>query len=349
MKTILTRVCVLIGILAAASYAEVMTHRGNYEIILPPSPSHTQQTAAAELSTFLEKNYTEPLQVNGDVPQAVRFYVGFPGAALFDGFDDIDIVGRPENWEFGIYRRGSNFLLTGRDESPDSADGGTVRAVYYFLSRYAGVRFYVPGDAGIALNVNRPIVFDGRSDEPIPSFKVRSLRCSIKQYRNDEQTLFARRNLCYVPTQYAPRKRYEVRPWPKRFAESHPEYLAMIDGKRSGVYPNHIPCTSNPDVVRQAASDVIDLFNANGDLQTVSLFCDGPFNPCQCDLCARSPQRANRHGRNGSDEFFTFVTRIADQVAMAWPDKHLSVLTKRGLYCQPPTTTKWNPVCLSNC
>ena len=316
--------------------------RLNYKIILPDNPTQTQKLAGEELKAFLNANYTKAIVVNG-IKEQLTFFIGASAEAAQYGL----VSALPEGCEFGIFRQTNNFLFLGKDDNIDPqkslrGSAGTLLSVYYFLKKYAGIKFFLPGKKGFALNKNQEIKFRENIDIPEPSFSVRGMYLNASGYTREEMTLFARRQLCAVPNWATPQRRYMMLNWHKRFAQSNPEYFALVKGKRDGKYPNHIPCTSNPAVIKQVAADIVKIFNQNRSIDTIGLFCDGPLHPCQCKKCLNSREYKICNEPDFSEYFFSFVTKVANIVTTYCPNKNLTALTKRGLYCRPSTTIKWN-------
>lgn len=322
---------------------KVLESRLNYKIILPNNATQIQKLAAKELKTFLKANYTKAIVVN-NTREPLTFFVG----GSCDAVNNELVPELPENSEFGVFRQGRNFLFFGKDDNIDPnkslrGHAGTLLSVYYFLQKFTGIKFFLPGKKGFALCKNRNIIFKNNIDIPKPTFSVRGMYLKTDGYSRDEMTLFARRMLCSVPIWANAQRRYMLLNWHKRFPKTNPEYLALVNGKRDGKYPNHIPCTSNPMVIRQVAADIIKMLNKNHNIDTIALFCDGPLRPCECTKCLNSQERKLCNAPDFSEDYFAFLTKIANIVTAYYPDKNLTSLTKRGLYCRPPTTIKWNP------
>ena len=97
-------------------------------------------------------------------------------------------------------------------------------------------------------------------------------------------------------------------------ADSHPEQLALHDGKRT----IDQPCLMNPDVLAIATKNVLALLkekhNPDASLQIVSVTQNDNYNYCECEKC-RAFEKA--HGGVQSATMLNFVNQIADAVKAA--------------------------------
>ncbi len=318
----------------------VFHHKLNYRIIIPDNPTAVQRFAASELKTFLDLTYSAPLILNGKT-DPVTFMVGFPEEAIMAGFTDVPAM----QGRFGVFRKNSTFLLFGEDcnnldpVKTINYNAGTLSAVYYFLIKYAGTGFYFPGENGYSVTRNCQITFDGELDIPAPTFECRGFSTATKEFSAQDMNIFFRRSLGNIPFWGKPDFTYFfIEKWKKRFWNTHPEYFMVRDGKRiNESYPFHVPCFSNPEVVKQAAADIVGEINRNPAIEVVRMFCDAPIVQCQCSRCAASKER----GMTGQDmdigeEFYGFQKRVMDLVHEAHPQICFMSQTKGDSYRNPP-------------
>ena len=102
-----------------------------------------------------------------------------------------------------------------------------------------------------------------------------------------------------------------------RYAESHPEYLALHDGART----TDQPCLTNPEVLAIATRNVLNLLASGHDpaasVQIVSVTQNDNYHYCECDRC-KAFEAA--HGGVQSATMLQFVNQIADAVKAAGYD-----------------------------
>ena len=76
--------------------------------------------------------------------------------------------------------------------------------------------------------------------------------------------------------------------------EKHPEYFALIDGKRFTNWDDQKFCTSNPGLRKLVVDHVIRSFERNPELDSVSLDPSDGGGWCQCEECAKIGNPATR-------------------------------------------------------
>lgn len=317
----------------------VFSERLNYKIIVPQNASKVEQFAAQELSKYLEEIYDADIRLN-DSSSDITFFIAVSYETIQAGFINIPDL----KTNFGVFRKNRSFLFYGYDdigvepEKNHKGHAGTLASVYYFLNHYVGVNFLFPGENGHRFSKNSGINFNKEQDIPIPSFKLRSVSMRTKAYSKEEMNLFLRRMLGNVPYWSTHDYNYVfLDNWKKRFWETNPEFFMLRGGKRvSESYPYHIPCLSNPDVIRQTAADIVENLNRNENLKTIKLFCDAPISRCQCERCSQSKERSCAKADESNEEVYGFQKKVAEIVRQSHPDINFLTQTKGDSYKTPP-------------
>ena len=269
---------------------------------------------------------------------------------------------RSSNVGFSIENFGDEDLrIVIRDGNIAIAGGrprGTLYGVYTFLEDYLGVRFltvdhtHVPpvGDWRVVGPVDRfyhpPMSFrwsayaemdnsifvknGGRTD--VPYFAAR-LRCNTVTHQDKLGgttgiVLFNHSLYRYVPT--------------KVYGKEHPEYFALVDGKRRSQAKNDAQetelCFTNPDVLRIVTKAVLDQLAANPQQQSVSLSQGDGGWYCRCPACSA----INEREESPMGSLLTLVNAVADEVAKKYP--RVKVGTLAYYFSQkPPKTIKPRP------
>lgn len=152
---------------------------------------------------------------------------------------------------------------------------------------------------------------------------------------------WARRNRCgghYYSTGHA---------WgglldPRNYFEKHPEYYSLVCGERR---PTQL-CTTNADTIRLVLKSVLDRFEKNPRLSSVSLSPNDGGGFCQCTRCT-SLDPGNRdpiHGQTSiTDRLILFFNEIARGVEKKFPDKVLPFYAY-SRYTLPPVREKLHPM-----
>ena len=123
---------------------------------------------------------------------------------------------------------------------------------------------------------------------------------------------------------------YEIVPPSKYFAE-HPEYFALVDGKRVG--ENAQLCLANPDVLRIAIDTVKGWLRASPGASIVSVSQNDCFRPCACDACRAIDEREGSH----AGSLLAFVNAVAEAIEPEFPDKAVDTLAYQ--YTRKPPRT----------
>jgi hypothetical protein len=106
--------------------------------------------------------------------------------------------------------------------------------------------------------------------------------------------------------------------------ESHPEYLALVQGKRQGEQL----CVSHPEVRRLAVAWALDYLAKHPEADMVSMEPSDGDGQCECEAC--------RQLGSISDRAFGLANEVARAVAQKHPGK-LVGLYAYNEHCEPPT------------
>ncbi len=256
-------------------------------------------------------------------------------------------------------------LQMSRGLLPDPYDGeGTIYAVYHFLERFCGVRWYGPTEICTVIPSNPTLTVRVADVRRVPSM---AWRC-VMPVHNFGRLMAPVKGLWGNPTVdelwiYLHRMRnggerfscsHSFYGWYDRFwhknpknekvwEEQHLEWFAHgYDGK-----PPQL-CYSNDEVVKQVVSDAREFFEGRrraggaGNFFQLGAMDNSSF--CKCLVCKRSAVNTEelkkiegRHFSSGynSDYWFGFCNKVARELRKTHPDRFLSVLTY-STYAQHP-------------
>jgi hypothetical protein len=110
----------------------------------------------------------------------------------------------------------------------------------------------------------------------------------------------------------------------KKTMAAHPEYLALVKGKRQGEQL----CVSNPQVRRLATQWALDRLKRQPAEDMVSMETSDGGGHCECEEC--------RKLGSISDRVFGLANEVARVVAMERPGKMVGMLAY-GDHCEPPS------------
>ena len=219
--------------------------------------------------------------------------------------------------------------------------GKSELALYYaadrFLEKELGVRWFMPGEIGevVPEGETRTLRIGPIDERWEPSFAMRWVGRGGWARRNGMNVAvdcggeFKVKWFVHTFTRLLP---------PEQYAADHPEYYALVNDKRVGQSgkPSRIQlCTSNPDVVREVAANIIKIREAEPDLKMISL---DPMDSqifCQCDRC-RALDEAGAGPHNAvSRRLVLFYNQVADLVRGRFPDLLLKSIAYQK-YAAPP-------------
>jgi hypothetical protein len=219
---------------------------------------------------------------------------------------------------------------------------GTEFAVYRFLQKHAGVRWYFPTELGEVVPRRASFGVGRLAERHEPSFKSRQWSSAAPFDKGE----WERHNLC--------RARYSFHHnllnvfVASKLYDKHPEWFPEIKGQRkrpAGDNDHHWqPCLANPEVARFAAEAARKYFDAHPAASSFSLGMNDTAASgfCECAACrALDPtdpaqQKTPRGMPNYSNRFYTFMNRVAEELAKTHPDKFIGCLAYH--VTEPPPT-----------
>ena len=231
---------------------------GNFAILIPPKASKVIQFAASELQTVLSQAMGTKVPVVS-TPQSGKHHLrlGMTPEAVKAGLDPAKLA------RDGFYIRtaGKDVFIAGVDDPAKNPaleikrgggwamlyEHGTIFAVYDFLERFAGVRFYFPGELGTIIPKRTTLALPEINIVERPDFTVRSYSAfndglyfegpkpeaiinpkkNLNLYRYRYQTL-------YMPCCHGMQGFGHLH----RFSKSNPEYFALLSTQKRANDPN---------------------------------------------------------------------------------------------------------------
>ena len=140
---------------------KIILKPGNFEVVVIPGSSPTARYAASFLADTLGRTFGVKVPVVKKSSGRIALHVGDKNLASQWGLD----VSKLDRDGFYIRSGKNRILMIGRDDRSitPAANGGyferaTLFAVQEFLERFAGVRFYFPGEIGTVIPEKKEIV-----------------------------------------------------------------------------------------------------------------------------------------------------------------------------------------------
>ena len=313
----------------------------SYAIVVPEKASvnldREYRNAAMLLKRLIKRRTGADLPVlseNEMEPGQKALFVGRTDAAIESGAEK-------ETWSLNEYRmkadvKGNLFLL-GDDEDPAPEKRtdfhglrlGSVKAVLEFAKKFVEADYLYPGEAGIFVPRSETLtVPDDLDITAVPYTRFGIGRGMEIYYSLANDKLPASWYRCHgghshIPA--VPRAEY---------SESHPEYFAIVGGKRDGY---HIPqyCLSNPEVQELIYRHLLSSLDQPG-VQEAQLGQTDGFRGCECENC-------REFYRDGMGEaLWKLHLGMAERLLKDRPGKRVRILAY-GPTFDPPVFTKIFP------
>lgn len=234
-----------------------------------------------------------------------------------------------------------HLILAGRNPH------GTEFAVYRFLQKHGGVRWYFPTDLGEVVPRRSTWRVGPLAEREEPSFHSRQWSSAAPFDRG----VWERHNLC--------RARYNFHHnllnifVPSKLYDSHPEWFPEIEGKRRRPRDDHDhgwqPCLANKEAAQYAAQAARRYFDAHPAAACFSIGMNDTAAAgfCLCPECRALDPKDPAHEKtprgmpNYSNRFFTFANRVAAELAKTHADKYIGCLAYH--VTEPPPTFDVHP------
>lgn len=339
--------------------------RASIDIIVDENASQEVLFAAEELQDYLSKISGAEFKIlkSGAASAEKNIYVGSSSAV-----NSLNISAESLGEEgFIIQTHGNNLILLGHDGI------GTQFAVYTFLENHLGVRWLWPGELGEIVPKSKTIRVGEINESQKPHFKwrdrgpggalwgastgptemhARELVLGITEEHQAEVRLWEKRNKWGGMKLYGGHSLAEAFPGEK-YAKSHPEYYALVKGKRDVPGPDYDYkhgsqiCTSNPEVVRVAGEWATNFFDENPDYDGVHMTLNDSGGFCECEKCKALDVidgDKNTSGRRPiTDRIYTYLNQVAEIVQKTHEGKYI-VSMAYGPYKLPPKKVILNPM-----
>lgn len=357
---------VLVWLASHAVFAEddaplVIVHDGQprARIVLSATPTAIESFAASELQHYVAKATGATLEITSDGQVADGQAVLCIGRNRFSESLAESLDASPVD-TIVLQRRGRRVLLLGRD-TPEidprqpgrralDCERGTLNAVYEFLERFVGVRWYWPGRLGEVVPASDELSVGELNTRFSPSFIYRNSHQSQELMdpvasKDDLHLWWLRQRLGGVVGNAT--ANHSFNDYPARFGRQHPEWFALqADGERlntSGPWGGHV-CFSDAGLFKQTVEDLVDYFRENPTQKFHAVMPGDGLSGhiCQCELC--QAQLEPQMGSSGRYSMYVwgFVNRVAREVGKQYPDRVVTCCAYGG-YKDVPAGIDFEP------
>ncbi len=325
-------------LIASAQLKIAVAGKSDYQIVIPDKAKNPLLSNFWEQSANLLKNCIQEstgaalpvLEESKAIKTKPGIYIGDTVKASSSGINAETLAA----WEYVIKTSGKDIILIGKDVAGKHADKsytsyelGTVKAVTSFLEEYCGTRFVIPGPNGIAVQKKAEI--------ELPS------ALNIRKTDLFKYCIGRARDMNYdIANNFYPTVRYgsygghshtAAIPQDKYFKE-HPEYFALVKGKRYTHETRPQYCLSNPDVQALIYKELLHKLDEGYEYAQLGQS-DG-FIPCECEKCV-----ALYGVKSFSEKLWIMHKNMAERLLKDRPGKKVVILSYE-LTEIPPETFK---------
>ena len=284
----------------------------NYHIVGANFSDSCQRYAAAQLQKYIYKSTGVFIPYFSDrcEKRGPEIIIGHTtrDAEQYLSSEEINTLG-----EEGCLIRnlGDDLLITGKTSR------GTLYGVYEFCERFLGFRAFTKKEE--RLDSKDELVLPPVNVTVIPDFEYRdayfrrafegefAAKCRLNSTLADLSSEKGG-NLKFYNCHHSADDLVE----PKRYFDAHPEYFALVDGKRN---PDQL-CLTNPETQKIATETVLRWIKENPDCRVFSVAQNDNQNYCRCENCrAVDEAEGSPAGTN-----IAFVNKVAAEVAKLYPD-----------------------------
>ncbi len=219
---------------------------------------------------------------------------------------------------------------------------GTLYGVYEFFEQYCGVRFltydhtFYPSEGK-----DNNFRIKGHDYSYIPPFVYRYSYYG-ETNRNPEFAAQLRTNKIRGSEKLGGTTRYnnarhsvaDLVP-PEIYGKEHPEYFALVNGKRllSGFGGGPQLCMTNPDVLEIVVEAILEAIKKNPTQKNFSVAQEDNGNYCTCEYCSAIDEREETH----IGATLSLVNAVAERIEETHPDVLISTFAYR--YTRKPPKT----------
>ncbi len=341
LRALASTLCGTTLILACAlnARASLVGNKSDWKIALPPSPHPTEEHAADELRTTIQRMSGISLPVlRGSGSQNTHLVIlGTPESSVTvkEKAGDLGLSGASAQ-TVAVYTMDDSLYLAGN--SPRAV----LYAVYTFLQDVMQVQWLWPGPDGEFIPKYASFELPDLAINKTPGFEYRGFHLCY-QHVNDAFETWMTRNFVNLmrsePSHgsvLSERRRKGLHIMfsshnvilPIDAFRENPEYFALIDGQRR----HEQLCYSNPAVERIIAQMIKEWVQANPEVEIISLMAaDNPFY-CQCPECATV---------SSGTGWFGFIRKVCVAVKSDHPRLEFSSLAYLGSKELPETDLSW--------
>jgi Domain of unknown function (DUF4838)/Domain of unknown function (DUF5107)/Glycosyl hydrolase family 67 N-terminus len=313
----------------------VRNGRSRYAIVLSPKASLSEQRGAHELQHFLQQMSGARLPITTGAASGSGNWIFVGQSEALDALNPGIPFAKLGPEGFALKTVGRNLAIAGGRER------GTMYGVSTFFEKL-GCRWFaedvsrIPRRATITIpaldEIQRP-AFEYREPFAAEAFgKDWGARNKVNGGLHTELDASTGGSVKYYPFVHS---FYKMIP-PKKYFAEHPEYFALIDGRRTHVKAQL--CLTNAGLLRVATQTVLGWIKERPEAEIFSVSQNDWNGWCECANCQRVVEEEGAF----SGLLLRFVNAIAEQVAARYPGKLIDTLAYQ-MTEKPPLKVRPRP------
>ena len=346
-------------------YADITIFNNEHSdatIVLDDNATPNAKYAARELQTYLKKLGNVSIPIHNTPGNKTNLFIGegegtrsasFTTSGLkYDGFkiiskeNNIYIFGRDRKEKEPLCGYHSPFqkihMYNKKLDISAFGEAGTLYGVYHFLRKYAGIRWYMPGDIGEVIPSCTQLKISAVNISKSPDFYYRTAYWGLFN-NNPEASIWYRRAGFGAPF---PVEIIHTFYTMNKYQETHPEWFALLNGKRdfnTSCERRGNLCLSQKGLLDAFVKEARDCFDAHPDMKIFSVMPNDWFNQiCECPECQKQAQYDKPINAKFSNYVWGFVNKVAKEVGKTHPDRLIGCCAYNS-YQGIPDNVKFEP------
>lgn len=342
-KNVLMAFCFTLSLAAFADVTLFEKGKTDAVIVVSDSAAPMAKYAAKEMQNFMKKSGGVMIPIANKPGKGNNIFIG---ESQYTKAAKLDLSGLTSDG-FKIVVKGKNLYIFGKDRNKKTpvtskqnlrdvhiynkkldlcafGETGTLYGVYHFLRKYAKIDWVLPGEIGEEVPKLVRLSVKDMTCQKNPDYSYR-----VPYYflfnRDPDSSIWYRRAGFGAPFPADINHSFKFM---KRYFKEHPEWFALIDGKRDfniTCLGDGNLCLSNKDLLAQFIKDARAYFDANPDIGIFAVMPNDIFKRiCECADCQKQIDRNKPENGKYSNYVWNFVNKIAKEVGKTHPGKMIA-------------------------
>lgn len=313
MRKFLTFMLSALAVSAANAATLFDNGKTDWQIVIPVKADAAESYAAKELQTALKKiSGADFAVINSDEAKPGQIIIGSLATSPAVQKQEKALGLKKSNTEMLAVKTLNNTLYLAGD-----VPRGALYAVYSFLQKQLGVRWFWPGDDGEYITKRSKYDLPELNYTYTPSFRFREMTPCSMHYHVPSEIWLARNFMnggSRTPKirNNAGFYRLDGQHWvsvDRKLFDTKPELFSLIDGKR--VKEGYAGCWSNPEFFDYVVKKHLDIIKKRG-FNMLNTFPADIIQRCECDKCTVIKDKSAR--------WYAFYAKLIEAIRKHHPE-----------------------------